>query len=833
MGTSMIQTETETVITKILPYLKRRGYDPEKDFSYESALTHTERYGKGYVDILVKAGKQKPVFLVEAKRSSKRLTAKDRDQALGYGKSVGVPFVVVTNGADIQCFNVKNSQAIRWDGKLEAKVPRRDQIPLVVRTLKSNPNALDIALSDKGSLPFRPGLPLKQLNALFYRCHSKIRNIEKSEETAFSDFSKILFLKLLEEKADTDTADFNLPYSYRFHELAARPDAESDQVRDAIRGMLKSIRDMGYGDVLIDPIHLKNAASYKYLVAELSRVSFEDSGLDTKGAAFEYFVRATLKGKKLGQYFTPRPLVELMYSLVGEEFVVDNLRGGDEVRVLDPACGTGGFLVYMMKESLAQINTLFKDRKIAAPKRDELARKVMEEVFHGGDANDGVASTAKMNMIIAGDGHTNIKAGDSLSSASEIWSFDKPRYQLIMTNPPFGTSESASLPDSDKQRFDIPTTKGQLLFLQRMVKATVPGGLICSVIDEGVLNTESSADLRRWLLNKAQVVAVVELPDETFKPNKINVRSSLLFLRKREEDDIDGEDDAPITFCRLDSLGYIGSGEKIRKFDFAQLRNDFASQVLDTKSGAVRSGAHWRAADVSHQLILKDSGCRLDFKYWDPIVRDGIAELKRNLGVSIAQINSLETNRGRSPSATDYVDRTDGYAMVVKSGTNISKYGEIVPDGADWIQKDVFDDLPQRVVLKKSDVLVSSTGDGTLGKTAVYDLDFPAIGDGHVAIIRVKEELGIDPYYLADYLRCGFGQRQIQRLFTGSTGLIELTTEALEGVVVDPLSGVKEQRAVSAALRKAEISYARQLTEAERGLQAAREIFAKVEVEND
>ncbi|WP_171114626.1 N-6 DNA methylase [Streptomyces sp. Z423-1] len=737
--------------------------------------------------------------------------------------------MVVTNGSDIQCFNVKNGQPIRWDGKLEAKVPRRDQIPLVVRTLKANPDVTDIALSDKESLPFRPGLPLKQLNALFYRCHSKIRNIEKSEETAFSDFSKILFLKLLEEKADS--SEFHLPYSYRFHELAAKPDSDSDQVRDAVTSMLKAIRDMGYGDVLIDPIHLKNSASYKYLVTELSRVSFEDSGLDTKGAAFEYFVRATLKGKKLGQYFTPRPLVELMYSLVGEEFVVDNLRSGDDVRVLDPACGTGGFLVYMMKESLAQINTLFRDRKITAAKRDELTRKVMEEVFHGGDANDGVASTAKMNMIIAGDGHTNIKAGDSLSSASAIWSFDEPSYQLIMTNPPFGTSESASLPESDKQRYDIPTTKGQLLFLQRMVKATVPGGFICSVIDEGVLNTESAADLRRWLLKKTQVVAVVELPEETFKPNKINVRSSLLFLRKRESDDIDSEDDLPITFCRLESLGYIGSGEKIRKFDFAQLREDFSRRVLDTSSGTPRSGAHWRAADVSHQSVLKDAGCRLDFKYWDPIVRDGISELRKNRGLSIAQINSLETSRGRSPQATDYVDEADGYAMVVKSGTNISKFGEVVTGGADWIQKDVFEDIPSRVVLQKGDVLVSSTGDGTLGKAAVYDLDFPAIGDGHVAIIRVREDVGVDPYYLADYLRCGFGQLQIQRLFTGSTGLIELTTEALDGVVVDLLSGVEEQRAVSAALRKAESAYSNQIAEAEKGLQAARGIFAKVNAE--
>ena len=288
------------------------------DFDFETAVTQTDRYSKGYVDILVTLGKSKPIFLIEAKRISKQLSAKDRDQAIKYGKSkeVNVPFVVVTNGIDIQCFNTKNSNRINWDGKPVDKVPTKEQLQIVIRTLKANPSATSIPLSGDISLPFRPGLPLRQLNALFYKCHSTIRKIEKNEESAFADFSKLLFLKLLEEKCDVEE-NFKLPYSYRFHELAAKPISESDQVRDSILSMIDSIeKRTTFGEVLHEEIKLKNPKTFHSIIKDLSAVSFYDCSLDSKGAAFEYFVRATLKGKNLGSILLQENLFKLCQHLL-------------------------------------------------------------------------------------------------------------------------------------------------------------------------------------------------------------------------------------------------------------------------------------------------------------------------------------------------------------------------------------------------------------------------------------------------------------------------------------------------------------------------------------
>jgi type I restriction enzyme M protein len=819
-----IKTETETVIKKILPYLQRRGYDLSTDFDFETAVSRTNRYSKGYVDILVTAGKSKPLFLIEAKRISKTLTNKDRDQAISYGKSkdVKVPFVVVTNGKDIQCFNTKNSKRILWDSKSAEKIPTKDQLKLVIRTLKTNPDETNITISNDQSLPFRPGLPLRQLNALFYKSHSIIRKIEKNEENAFADFSKLLFLKLLEEKSDIEE-DFDLPYSYRFHELANKPNNESDQVMHSVLSMIETItKRMPYGEVLEEKIKLKNPKTFHNIIKNLSSVSFYDCSLDSKGAAFEYFVRATLKGKKLGQYFTPRELVQVMLALIGRKKIINSVISNSNLKVLDPACGTGGFLVHLMQNSISQLDDMLKAREITKSTYDKSIKTIKENTFFGSDANEGVAASAKMNMIIAGDGHTNIQHEDSLSINAKNWSIRTPDCNLTLTNPPFGTSESDSLTNKDIAQFDIATTKGQYLFIQKMIKSTVTGGEICTVIDEGVLNTDSGRFLRKYILQQCKLVAIVNLPYETFKPNKINVKCSLLYLVKRETPDIDFEDDYQVTVCKLDSLGYYGSGEKIRNFKMDTFLEQIAKEVLDQSSGNERTGYNWIAYDIAINNLYNDSTYRFDYKYWDLEKRKKIISLADLNNPKIADVNLIKTRRGKSPSADSYVDEIDGYALVVKAGSSISKLGKVISKNSDWIEKSVYEEFLEKEketktninIIKKGDVLLSSTGDGTLGKCCVYNLSIPAIADGHVTIIRVGRKK-MDPFYLADYLRKGFGASQITRLYTGSTGLIELTPDQVDSIVIDIKNNLSEQQSLSKSLRSLEKKYSKKLKEAD------------------
>ncbi|MBO2973089.1 N-6 DNA methylase [Burkholderia pseudomallei] len=846
--------ETETVIKRILPYLQRRGYEIETDLHFETAASTPERYEAGFVDILVWPNdktypKGKPAFLIEAKRIAKKLSEQDKKQALSYARVDGydVPFVVVCNGAEIRSYNAKTGEPIQWNGKLSSKIPAKSQLKSVLKDFKTDPQAVRIELPGEdgpldgsSALPFRPSLPLRQLNALFSRCHDAIRKNEKDENHIFDDFSKLLFLKLLEEKADTEEG-FNLPYSYTFHELAALPDAKADQVQNAIMDMIKKIRtDKSYGDVLANPIHLKVAKTFLYLVRQLAAVSFTDSTTDSKGAAFEYFVRATLKGKKLGQYFTPRPLVRLMSAIVGQEKIVNALLSGAAApKVLDPACGTGGFLVYLMGDSLRVANQKLADRAINAATHRELVRKIRQQVFFGSDANEGVACAAKMNMIVAGDGHSNIQPENSLARTAKNWNIQDSDCDFILTNPPFGTSESGALSDKDMGQFEVQTTKGQLLFLQKMVLSARRGGEICTVIDEGVLNTDTAAPIRKWLLSKAKLLAVVRLPDETFRPNKINVRSSVLYLQRMTEEEEEIADDIkyPVAFCDIETFGMDGAGDIARNFDLDTLIDSVGKNILRT--GRTRSGKHWSVFDVAVSRIRDDKASRFDVKYWRPGVTNAMKEIVSVGGKTIKELNTIPTARGTSPSADSYVDAADGYALVIKSGSNISRYGELIV-GGDYIEKSLFDEYVEKAhtqgrnfnLVRPGDVLVSSTGDGTLGKCCVYrpstdpitgeTVPYAAIAEGHVAIIRVDPDV-IWPEYLCDYLRVGFGAQQIERLYTGSTGMIELTPAALDEVVVNLLSGIEEQKKYSEALRKGE-AQARSTSE-----QAASEMSAALD----
>ena len=489
-------SETETVIKKILPYLVRRGYNIETDMTFESKSAD-DGINKGYIDILVSIGKKK-CFVIEAKKISKKLDKKDQSQALRYAKAEGVPFAVLTNGVNVYCFNTETKARITFDGKFNDKLPTKEELPRVLRQFKANKNMGNIVLQNKLSLPYRQGLSLRQLNLLFEKCHNIIRKIEKYEQDAFEDFSKLLFLKLLEEKAENEIGKPNglvLPYSYRFYEMAKKPKVEADQVKTAIEKMISEIKAIHkYSDVLGDGIGLKNPNSYYEIVKVLDTISFIDCSTDVKGAAFEYYVRATLKGKKLGQYFTPRNLVRLMYSIVGEEKIYDTIKNSDtdkQFRILDPACGTAGFLVYMLQRNLSILDAEFAANRLTTERYNTIRERIKEQTFYGADANAAVAAAAKMNMIIAGDGQTNIKHENSLAICASNWDIDHADIDLIMTNPPFGTSEEGSLTDDDMKKFTMSSNKGQVLFLEKMIMATKPCGEIFTVIDQGIINTET------------------------------------------------------------------------------------------------------------------------------------------------------------------------------------------------------------------------------------------------------------------------------------------------------------------------------------------------------
>jgi type I restriction enzyme M protein len=443
-------------------------------------------------------------------------------------------------------------------------LPLKRDILLIFKTLKNNPDENDLKITSRG-IAYTPGATLTELTNVFKRCHNAIRDIEKDDEHAFSDFSKLLFLKLLEEKADNEQFEINgfkTPYTHRFAEIKKLTD---DTIKASIHHMFQTIqKDDKYGEVLEDDFfYIQNSKTYAKIVKELAEISLGDSDVDIKGSAFEYFLKFNLKGSQLGQYFTPRELVKLMIELVDLKSIVLGLVDpNNKYLVIDPACGSGGFLITGMQSLLNHAKELQKDGVIDSKTLEQISKRIKSDIFYGCDAKHMLARTAKMNMIIAGDGFTNIKHGNSLTEEIPFLQMsenrDFPLADFILANPPFGMSES-ELDSESMELYDVYTTRGQALFLQKMIQITKPGKLICTVIDEGILNTQTMVEIRKHIIKTCFIEAIIHLPYVTFEPNYARVSTSVLLLRKKEYDLMKQE--YPIFMFDLKEIGYSKTGK--------------------------------------------------------------------------------------------------------------------------------------------------------------------------------------------------------------------------------------------------------------------------------
>ena len=300
-----------------------------------------------------------------------------------------------------------------------------------------------------------------------------------------------------------------------------------------------------------------------FMISELSKYEFSRTEVDAKGAAYQEIVGANLRGDR-GQYFTPRGAIRL---------VVEILDPQEDERLLDPACGTGGFLV----EALDHLMRKFRDEEQISA-HDEtteefeslnhrLRRYAKKQIF-GCDFDPFLIRASQMNMVMAGDGKGHLYHLNSLEFPQGHLAGVEPAgkeanlgtMDVVMTNPPFGSS----IPITDEgilRRFDLAykwekTEDGsfrntgrlrgsvapEILFIERCIEWLKPGGRMGIVLPDGILGNPADEYIRWWILRHAWVLASVDLPVETFIVEaKVNILTSLLFLKKKPVDVVQRE----------------------------------------------------------------------------------------------------------------------------------------------------------------------------------------------------------------------------------------------------------------------------------------------------
>jgi type I restriction enzyme M protein len=396
------------------------------------------------------------------------------------------------------------------------------------------------------------------LIATIKKCHQTLWGGGRlSPPMAFGELCKLLFVKIQDEKTPRMNG-----HPYEFQIKTHEPSRKLAERIKAIYDIAKK-RDP---QVFTDTIRIDDA-TLRTLVSHIEAVNFSKTDLDTKGVAFEQFMDGFFKGD-FGQYFTPREIIA---------FAVEMMRPRADDLVLDPACGSGGFLLYALDQVRREADDYHDPDSVEHYKH---WHDFAEKNLYGIEINDEIARVAKMNMILHDDGHANVAGEDALDRPDAIRKrtgnngFAEGRFDLILTNPPFGAqvalTERPYLPDFDLanqedakgKRKPRKNQKTEILFIERVCQFLKPAtGRAAVVLPDGILTNSSLQYVRDFLLERFQLLAVVSLPQTAFAHFGAGVKASLVFLRRRAEGEKPKHDDA-IFMAAPEKIGYDATGRK-------------------------------------------------------------------------------------------------------------------------------------------------------------------------------------------------------------------------------------------------------------------------------
>ena len=490
-----------------------------------------------------------------------------------------VRYFVLTNGLKTVCY--------QWD---------RDE-PLVVLTfgdftrrnqqyehLKSLLSASEILSSTPLGVPeqrldFRFERPTtSRARQLFQQCHTVIWKSEGyGPAPAFLAFVKLMFVKLYADQSLRDNSTIRALLLDRAQEVRIPKgsvtfsthwvtERQKEGANNPINDTFVRLRNEIEREIRLNNkkrIFLKNEElglrpdTVMQVVKKLEHYDMFGIDEDLNGRLFETFLAATMRGRELGQFFTPRSVVKMMTQLA-------DLRVGREHqdRVLDGCCGTGGFLI----ESLAVMrNAVRGNESLSTTEKNNLIDSIANGCIYGIDYGQDppLARVARINMFLHGDGGSSIYYGDALDkevdhstqmepetvqNLVELKSkLDETQFDVVLTNPPFSMTKENQNPSEAAvlKMYDLAYTddsacvrsslRASIMFLERYHDLLKPGGKLLTVLDETLLSSKDFSFVRAFLRKQFIIRAIISLPGDTFKRSGSRVKTSVLYLQKKRE----------------------------------------------------------------------------------------------------------------------------------------------------------------------------------------------------------------------------------------------------------------------------------------------------------
>ena len=755
-ATFPLEAETRVLIDRSLENLgwKFKGKDKNVFFEQPKTKTECKKLGRKRPDYVLYANKSdRPLIVIEAKKKGARIDTA-LEQGIGYARALSAPLVFATDGVFCKAFHTGANRPPILNGEEIDEFIRETLALKYVTSYEVNTVSTTVQYDRK------------ELIRIFDEANNMLRGEGlRAGIERFGEFANILFLKLISESEQIKRESgiktkFDIACSWD----SIKQIPSSTRIEYINKTVYEKLNAL-YSTDIFTPLQIRDASILKEIMDKLDPLTLTDVDSDVKGDAFEYFLKASTSTKNdLGEYFTPRHIVKTMVRLVNPQI-------GETV--YDPFCGTGGFLI----ESFRHI---FNNMA-----RTEANQKTLRENTVYGNEITNTARITKMNMILAGDGHSNIKMKDSLANpidGSTTYTDEKGvihhnGFDIVLANIPYSQkTKYGSL-------YDLPSTNGDSICVQHCMKAinsASENGRMALVVPEGFLFRKDLTKTREYLLDHCQLQSIISLPQGVFLPYT-GVKTDIIYATKVNQK--------------------VKSSEKKKDFWYFDVKSD--GYTLDN---------HRRKLETPSDLSKYEEYRKLD--------KDQAADMMK-VGFEIIPLDKVRQN-----SSVLVGNRYRELASSIQSARNIVKLNEVAfflrgvsfPKSAQKsksgyenlgivttkaAQSDGIDETSivyvdasykkDEKLLKKGDILISLANSiDFIGRVTLVEKDYQSLSFGaFMGLVRVDTEK-IAPLYLYSVLQSDYAKDYFKSVAKTTTNISNLTFEDL-GEFTFPLPPIPEQ----------------------------------------
>ena len=471
--------------------------DPECTVTQEQAKTEKLNallQGKNPDYVLYDTDGRNPIGVIEAKRPGEDLNEAMRQAIDLYGKPLNVPLAFAFNDTFVTAKHINQNRPLKIDGEeLQDFVDQFTSLRFIREgaEILSAPKGINFSRED--------------LLAIFKRTNNLLRREGlRDGYERFSVFAEIIFLKLIDESERLNEerglprtiekkfcwGDFTAPDKYTDADLLTF-------IQDSVWPRLRK----KFGDIFNSHLDIRNSSTLREIIEQINPINFDTTDTDVKGDAFEYFLKSVTNGNKdLGEYFTPRHVVRTMVHMVKPIF-------GETI--YDPFCGTGGFLLEAFKYLSLRVDTTKLD----------ILKRIREKTLFGREITS-TARITKMNMILFGDGHSNVEQLDSLEYPVT------EEYDIVLSNIPYSQETEYG------GYYDIPTKNADSVCIQHIWKALKPNGRAAIIVPETFLyKTGVIGKTRELIARSSEKLSIVSLPRGVFMPYT-PTKTNIIYFKK-------------------------------------------------------------------------------------------------------------------------------------------------------------------------------------------------------------------------------------------------------------------------------------------------------------